>query len=72
VSHHHDWVTAIREGRQASSNFDYGGPLTELALLGVVALRLPGQRLQWDGDGMRFADNEQANQLLTWPTREQW
>ena len=32
--HYADWLDAIRDGRQATSNFDYGGPLTELGLLG--------------------------------------
>ena len=34
-NHHWDWLEAIRTGRPAGSNFDYGGPLTELGLLGA-------------------------------------
>ena len=29
--HHWDWLDAIRNGRQAGSNFDYGGPPTPVA-----------------------------------------
>ena len=32
-------------GTPACSNFDYGARLTEMILLGNVALRYPGQRL---------------------------
>ena len=28
----------FRTGRQAGSNFDYGGPLTQVALLGLIAV----------------------------------
>ena len=34
------------------SNFDYAGPLTEMALLGNVAIRT-GERVTWDAINMR-------------------
>ena len=37
--HHGDWLTSIRKGKQAGSSFEYGGALTELALLGLIAAR---------------------------------
>ena len=70
--HHQDWLDAIREGRQSSSNFDYGGPLSELALLGAIALRFPGQKLQWDGEKARFTNCSEANALVAPPYREGW
>jgi predicted dehydrogenase len=63
-SHAWDWAEAIKTGRQAGSNFDYGGPLTELALLGLIALRYPGQKLEWDAKKMRFTNFKEANQHL--------
>lgn len=71
-SHHWDWAEAIRTGRQAGSNFDYGGPLTELALLGLVALRYPGQKLEWDAKKMRFTNFKEANQHLHSTYRAGW
>ena len=59
--HHQDWLLAIQEGRQAGSNFDYGGPLTEIGLLGMIAIRFPGTQLQWDTQNMRFANCDEAN-----------
>ena len=40
-NHAWDWLEAIRTGRQAGSDFSYGGPLTQAALLGAIALRFP-------------------------------
>ena len=37
--HYRDWINACKGGPPASSNFEYGARLTEIALLGVVALR---------------------------------
>ncbi|MHC4508888.1 MAG: Gfo/Idh/MocA family protein [Planctomycetota bacterium] len=53
--HHHDWLQAIKTGGKAGSNFDYGGPLTELARLGIIAMQMLGRRLEWDGPNTRFA-----------------
>jgi predicted dehydrogenase len=70
--HHADWLAAIREGRKAGSDFAYGGPLTEIAMLGVIALKLPGTKLQWDATNMRFTDSEEANQYVNPPYRKGW
>ena len=58
--------------KQPGSNFDYGGPLTELALLGIVGLRMLGQELQWDAANMRFTNNTEANQFVNPPYRKGW
>jgi len=72
-SHHADWVSAIREGRHAGSDFaDYGGPLTELALLGIIALRMPGRDLAWDGARGQFTDCPEANRYLKPDFRQGW
>jgi predicted dehydrogenase len=70
--HHDDWLRAIREGRKAGSDFSYGGPLTELAMLGVVALKMPGTKLAWDGSNARFTNSEEANRYLNPPYRQGW
>ena len=72
-SHHADWVDAIREGRRAGSDFaDYGGPLTELALLGIIGLRMPGRKLAWDGARGQFTDCPEANRYLRPEFRKGW
>ncbi len=70
--HHHDWITAIREGRKAGSDFSYGGPLTEIAMLGVIAIRFHGTKLQWDAQAVRFTNCEEANAWINPPYREGW
>jgi len=70
--HHQDWLQAIKTGGQAGSNFDYGGPLTELARLGIIAMLLPDRKLEWDGPNMRFTNCDEAIQLINPPSRQGW
>lgn len=70
--HHAEWLRACKGGPPASAGFDYGGPLTELALLGIIAFRLPGTALQWDAAQMRFTHSVEANRYLSRPYRPGW
>jgi len=72
AGHHDDWLGAIRKGVEAGSNFDYGGPLTEIALLGVIGIKHLGEKLEWDAAGMRFTNCDEANQYLDPPYRSGW
>jgi predicted dehydrogenase len=71
-NHAWDWVEAIRTGRQAGSNFDFGGPLTQCGLLGMVAIRFPGETLRWDNQAGRFTNHEPANAHLRTRYRDGW
>ncbi len=70
-NHAWDWIEAVRTGRQAGSNFGFGGPLTQAALIGAIAIRFPGQILEWDNAGMRFS-NDAANAFVSPAYREGW
>ena len=71
--HHKEWLMACKgELPDGDSNFAYGGPLTEIALIGAVAIRLAGETLRWDGDAGRFIGNDRANLLLHAPYRAGW
>ena len=72
TGHHDDWLRAIREGRKAGSDFSYGGPLTEIAMLGVIALKMPGTKLQWDTEAMKFTNCPEANAFVNPPYRKGW
>ena len=72
AEHHQDWLHAIRNGKQAGLDFSYGGPLTEVALLGIVAIKMGGQKLEWDGVKARFTNSGEANQFLNPPYRAGW
>ncbi|MBI2423658.1 MAG: Gfo/Idh/MocA family oxidoreductase [Candidatus Hydrogenedentes bacterium] len=71
-AHEQDWIRACKDGQAASSSFEYGGPLTEMVLLGVLAIRMKDQRLDWDGEAMRVSNNEEANRLVNPPVRAGW
>jgi predicted dehydrogenase len=70
--HQQDWLRAIREGGKAGSDFSYGGPLTELAMLGIIGLKMLGTKLQWDAAAMRFTNCDEANQHIDPPYRQGW
>ena len=60
-----DWLNAVREGKHTNcAPFSYGGRLSEIGLLGTVAMRFPGKRLTYDEKAMRFTNSEEATQLL--------
>lgn len=66
-----DWVNAINEGRKACSDFSYSAPLSELILLGTLAIRT-GQGLAWDPDAMQVIGNEAANGMVREACRSGW
>ena len=69
--HHRDWLNACKGGSPASANFAYGSKLTELALLGVLALRL-GKRIAWDAANLRVPGVAEADALIAEPRRKGW
>jgi predicted dehydrogenase len=71
-NHREDWLQAIRKGTKAGSDFSYGGPLTEIAMLGVIASKMPGTKLEWDGESIKFTNNDAANELVNPPYRKGW
>jgi len=70
--HYRDWLQAIKNGTQPGANFDYGGPLTNIALLGIIAIRMLGRKLEWDSKNMRFTNCDEANQFVNPPYRKGW
>tara|TARA_B100000780_G_scaffold215110_1_gene154514 strand:- start:915 stop:2276 length:1362 start_codon:yes stop_codon:yes gene_type:complete len=72
TTHEGDWIRACKDGVPACSSFDYGGPLTEMALLGMIAIRLKNQKLEWNSKEFKFNNNEQANALLHKTYRKGW
>jgi predicted dehydrogenase len=71
-NHHREWLDAVREGKQAGSPFEYGGRLSEIGLLGAIAIRLVGQDLHYDEHAMRFTNSEDATRLLHPAYRTGW
>ncbi len=72
-NHHWDWLNAIKTGTRAGSDIaTYGGPLTELAQLGIIAYHFPRQKLLWDGPNMVFTNSDEANRLIKPEFRQGW
>ena len=65
-------MAACKGGSRAGSDFvDHAGLLSEVCLLGNVALRAQ-KKLAWDGAQMRITNDEKANQLLRREYRAGW
>ena len=71
-NHHSNWIDAIRNHGKAGSDFSYGGPLTEIAMLGVISLKSPGVKLEWDSEKLHFPNHPEANQYIDPPYRKGW
>jgi len=62
---YNQWFEAIQGGEAPSQTWHTcAAPLTELVLLGNVAIRMEGLRLEYDGVNMRFTNSEEATELL--------
>lgn len=70
--HEKDWIRACKDGNPSSSNFDYSGPMSEMVLMGNLAVRFPNQRLLWDGEKMQVTNNKDADAFVRTPYREGW
>jgi hypothetical protein len=58
-----EWFEACNGGEKAGCSFDLAVPLTELVLLGNIALRT-GTQLNWDAARMEFTNDRAANEFL--------
>src|SRR5262249_14756182 len=69
--HHLDWIDACKGGTPAGSNFDYGARLTEVVLLGVLALRT-GREIRWDPLTMKAHGFPEAEAFIKESYRRGW
>lgn len=72
--HHGNFAAKIRGeiSEDPRTNFNYAGPMTETVLLGTVAMRVPGETLEWDAAAGEFKNSEAANALVHDQYREGW
>ncbi len=73
-NHYREFVEACLAGdlEKCGSKLSYAAPLTEALLIGCVALRFPGESLEFSRRAMRFTGNPQANKFLKAPRRGDW
>ena len=69
--HHQEWIAGCKGGPTPYSNFEIAGYLTEIILLGCIALRV-GKKLEWDGPNMRATNAPEAAQFVRRNNRKGW
>ena len=70
--HHRDWIDAIKGGPKSSANFEYSTRLTEIALLGVLSVRMGGAEIRWDTKHMKAKGLPEADKFIKEPVRKGW
>jgi hypothetical protein len=68
---HLEWIAACKGGPTPFSNFEIAAYLTEIILLGCIALRV-GKRLDWDGPNMRATNAPEAAHYVKRQFRTGW
>ncbi|MEG9434884.1 Gfo/Idh/MocA family oxidoreductase [Edaphobacter sp. HDX4] len=71
-SHWMEWIDAAKRGTQPSCSWAYGAHITELCLLGNIAIAHHGTVLRFDAEQKRFSNSESANAMFTRPRRKGW
>src|SRR5580693_2357063 len=71
-THYHRFVNACLGGEPTASHFMQTGPMAEAIILGTVAVRVPGETLQWDAQRLKITNNPEANRLLRRHYRQGW
>jgi predicted dehydrogenase len=69
--HYEEWIRACKGGPAALSDFSVAGPMTEVVLLGNVALRT-GRPLVWDSAALRVTNDRAANEWVRQTDRAGW
>lgn len=62
--HFGNFVLACKGTGKAMSNFEYAGPLSEMIVLGDIALMHPNRTLEWDAKNMQITNDEEANNSI--------
>lgn len=69
--HHREWIDAIKGGPAAASEFSYAAKLTEITLLGVLALRT-GKVIDWDAKKLKANGLPEADAIIQGDYRDGW
>ncbi len=71
---HQEWIDAIKKGTKSTTDFSYSGKLTEVMLLGNVAIRMNEKNtvLEWDPVKLEITNLPEANQYMHVKYRDGW
>lgn len=71
--HNQEWFRMMRDGTPAYSNFDIAAYLTEIILLGCVAMRVGvGRKMDWNGPKMKSPNCREAARFVRRNNRKGW
>ena len=71
ADHYLEWTKACKTGVKTTVPIEFGCEMTEVALLGSMALRTR-QLIEWDSKTMRVTNSDQINILVNPPYRKGW
>ncbi len=71
LRHHLEWIAACKGVKPGYSDFDIAAYLTEIILLGCVAVRV-GRKLEWDGPKMVARNEPEAARFIRREPRKGW
>ena len=67
-----EWINAIEKtGPMPGSNFEYSVPLSEMVLLGVIAVRT-GKKIEWDAKSGKITNDPSLNRYVRISARDGW
>jgi len=66
-----EWISACKGNDEASCNFDVGGLITEVVLLGNVAIR-SRKKLYWNPKKLKVTNYDDANRFIREAYRSGW
>ncbi len=69
--HEDDWLRACKGGPPTCSRFEVAGPLTEIVLLGNIAL-LSDTPIEWDSKNMKIVNEPDLNTHIRRRYRREW
>ncbi len=82
TGHYREWTEGCKTNTATNCPLEFGCQMTELALLGTIALRsfVPeepatgwlAEVLEWDAEAMRVINDQEANKWVNPPYREGW
>jgi hypothetical protein len=69
-----DFIQACKTGGKTAAGFDYSAKLTEVIVLGCIAIKAGvGKKLEWDGPNMKITNMPELNKWLQRPEyRKGW
>ena len=71
-NHYHHFVDDCLGGERTESHFAQSGPMAEAILLGTVAIRVPGVKLEWDAASLKIPNYPEAEQFISRKYRDGW